>query len=214
MTLLQVENLTKTFGGLTAVSDLDFSVEKGELVGIIGPNGAGKSTIFNLICGEIKPTSGKVSFNNQDITDSSTVQSRRIDYVPGYDLPEGIHQVRVVVSSNYGITATHNWSFELQKPANIEDNTNKPNEFYLAQNYPNPFNPNTKISFNLPEPGIVTVSIFDSNGSLVSMLVNNQFYSAGKHNLHFDGESLASGVYFYNLVSGNKSITKKMLLLR
>jgi branched-chain amino acid transport system ATP-binding protein len=68
MALLEVRGLTKNFGGLAAVSGLDFDVNEGEILGIIGPNGAGKSTVFNLICGSIPPTSGRLTFQGRDIT--------------------------------------------------------------------------------------------------------------------------------------------------
>jgi len=66
--LLETRGLTKYFGGLAAVSALDFSVSRGEIAGLIGPNGAGKSTVFNLITGFLRPTSGNVLFDGQDIT--------------------------------------------------------------------------------------------------------------------------------------------------
>lgn len=66
--LLRVEGLTKRFGGLAAVSGLDTHVESGEIVGLIGPNGAGKTTVFNLLTGAHRPTSGKVVFEDRDIT--------------------------------------------------------------------------------------------------------------------------------------------------
>lgn len=66
--LLEVNNLTKRFGGLSAVCDSSFSVNKGEIFGIIGPNGAGKTTLFNLIAGHFRPTSGTVTFEGKDIT--------------------------------------------------------------------------------------------------------------------------------------------------
>lgn len=66
--LLQTEGLTKSFGGLTAVNQIDTEIEKGKITAIIGPNGAGKSTFFNLISGFHPPTAGKVSFNGTDIT--------------------------------------------------------------------------------------------------------------------------------------------------
>jgi branched-chain amino acid transport system ATP-binding protein len=66
--LLKVRGLTKTFGGLAAVKDLDFDVNEGEILGIIGPNGAGKSTVYNMICGTISPTSGTVTFRDENIT--------------------------------------------------------------------------------------------------------------------------------------------------
>ncbi|WP_348609362.1 ABC transporter ATP-binding protein [Halobaculum rarum] len=65
---LVVENLRKTFGGITAVDDASFSVAEGTLTGLIGPNGAGKSTTFNCITGVHKPTSGQVTFRGTDIT--------------------------------------------------------------------------------------------------------------------------------------------------
>jgi branched-chain amino acid transport system ATP-binding protein len=67
MHLLEVENLTKRFGGITAVSNVTFHVDEGEIVGIIGPNGAGKTTLFNLITGYLKADSGKVKLRGEDI---------------------------------------------------------------------------------------------------------------------------------------------------
>ncbi|MEM2964534.1 MAG: ABC transporter ATP-binding protein [Candidatus Bathyarchaeia archaeon] len=65
--LLQVKNLTKKFGELEAVSNVSFDVEEGECLGIVGPNGAGKTTLFNVISGFMKPTSGIVKFNGENI---------------------------------------------------------------------------------------------------------------------------------------------------
>lgn len=67
-TLLQVQGLTRRFGGLTAVSDVSFSVDRGEIFGIIGPNGAGKTTLFNVIAGHFLPSAGSVVFRGQDIS--------------------------------------------------------------------------------------------------------------------------------------------------
>jgi branched-chain amino acid transport system ATP-binding protein len=68
MALLEVSGLTKSFGGLTAVSELNFQIQAGELLSIIGPNGAGKTTLFNLLAGIYKPTSGTVTFNGINMT--------------------------------------------------------------------------------------------------------------------------------------------------
>ena len=65
--ILRVENLTKEFGGIKAVSNLSFSVDQGEVVGLIGPNGAGKTTAFNLISGAMSPTSGRIEFQSENI---------------------------------------------------------------------------------------------------------------------------------------------------
>jgi branched-chain amino acid transport system ATP-binding protein len=66
--VLKVENLVKVFGGLKAVNGVNFEVAPGELKALIGPNGAGKSTCFNMLMGQLKPTSGKVYLNGENIT--------------------------------------------------------------------------------------------------------------------------------------------------
>ena len=65
--LLQLDQVTIRFGGLTAVNAVDFTVNEGELCGLIGPNGAGKTTVFNLITGVYQPTEGKVTFGQRDL---------------------------------------------------------------------------------------------------------------------------------------------------
>jgi branched-chain amino acid transport system ATP-binding protein len=68
MAFLEVENLTKTFGGLSAVNNVSFKIERDEIVGLIGPNGSGKTTLIRCILGILKPTSGKVILDGKDIT--------------------------------------------------------------------------------------------------------------------------------------------------
>lgn len=66
-TILAVKDLSKRFGGLQAVKDVSFQMQKGEILGLIGPNGAGKTTAFNMIAGYLPPTSGSVRFEGQEI---------------------------------------------------------------------------------------------------------------------------------------------------
>jgi branched-chain amino acid transport system ATP-binding protein len=68
MALLRTEQVTMTFGGLTAVSALDLAIEKDDIVGLIGPNGAGKTTAFNVITGMNRPSEGRVFYDGEDIT--------------------------------------------------------------------------------------------------------------------------------------------------
>ena len=76
--LLVVQGLTRRFGGLLAINDLNFEVREGEVLGLIGPNGAGKSTTFNVISGFYRPTAGRLTFRGEDITGlSTTAVSRR-----------------------------------------------------------------------------------------------------------------------------------------
>lgn len=71
MSLLEVENLVKEFGGLRALDHLSLSVDRGELVGIMGPNGAGKSTFFNCVSGVDSPDNGHITFDGKDVTGES-----------------------------------------------------------------------------------------------------------------------------------------------
>ena len=70
--MLEIEGLTKFFGGLAALSEVDISVKPGEILGLIGPNGAGKTTFFNLVSGVLRPTRGRVIFEGNDITSEKT----------------------------------------------------------------------------------------------------------------------------------------------
>jgi branched-chain amino acid transport system ATP-binding protein len=76
--LLQGEKVTVNFGGLTAVSEVDFYADKGEILGLIGPNGAGKTTLFNLISAAIPVKSGKIMFKDKDITGMKPYQVTRL----------------------------------------------------------------------------------------------------------------------------------------
>ena len=66
--ILQINNISKYFGGLAAVSNCSLNIKKGSITGVIGPNGSGKTTLFNLIAGNLNPNSGHVMFNNEEIT--------------------------------------------------------------------------------------------------------------------------------------------------
>src|SRR5258708_34334346 len=66
--MLAVEGLVKRFGGFTAVSNVSFKVDQGEILGLIGPNGSGKSTIFNMLSGTFPPTSGSMQFDGAEIS--------------------------------------------------------------------------------------------------------------------------------------------------
>jgi len=85
--------------------------------------------------------------------------------------------------------------------------------FVLHQNYPNPFNPATKISYSIPQGGFVSLKIYDILGKEIYTLVNSEM-KAGSHQIEFNGSNLASGVYYYQLRSGNFSETKKLMLLK
>ena len=87
------------------------------------------------------------------------------------------------------------------------------NYFVLSQNYPNPFNPATVISFEIPSRNFVELKIYDLLGREITSLVNEE-KDAGKYSIRFNGNDLASGIYFYKLTAGNYSQTKKLILMK
>ncbi len=91
--------------------------------------------------------------------------------------------------------------------------TTVPEEYGLSQNYPNPFNPATKIRFDMPDAGIVSLRIYDVLGREVAVLVN-EFLSAGTYLVDFDATYLSSGLYYYRIESGGFVQVKKMILMK
>ena len=94
--ILQVEDVTKTFGGLVALSDVTFQVEEGEILGIIGPNGAGKTTLFNAISGVFKIDKGKVSFKGKEITRLPPNQRARLGIARTHQIVKPLNDLTVV----------------------------------------------------------------------------------------------------------------------
>lgn len=86
--MLEISSVSKRFGGLSAVSDVGFTVREGEVVGLIGPNGAGKTTLLNLICGIYKPDSGQIRFDGTTITGLSPHKICHLGISRTYQIPQ------------------------------------------------------------------------------------------------------------------------------
>ncbi|MEJ2718910.1 MAG: ABC transporter ATP-binding protein [Deltaproteobacteria bacterium] len=102
--ILTVNNLYKSFGKVAAVNDLRFEVDRREILGIIGPNGAGKTTLFNLISGEIKPDSGNVVFNGEDVTYAHMYKRCRQGIARTYQIPRPFLNMTVLENLLVGAT--------------------------------------------------------------------------------------------------------------
>jgi len=100
--LLEVQGITKKFGGLTALNDLSFHLEEGEVLGLIGPNGAGKSTAFNIIMGELSSDYGKILFKGEDITKLPTNQRVVKGISRTYQIPRPFKGVPIFESVRIG----------------------------------------------------------------------------------------------------------------
>ena len=94
--MLRVEGLNKQFGGLQAVRDCSFTIEEGTITGLIGPNGAGKTTTFNMIAGELAPTSGRIIYQGEDIAGLPTHQMFHRGIVRTFQIPHEFAKMTVL----------------------------------------------------------------------------------------------------------------------
>jgi len=120
------------------------------------------------------------------------------------------------VSVDYNTTYSTSASFTLTPESITAVNDPQPNiisGFKLSQNYPNPFNPTTIISYQIPSESKVVLKVYNILGGEVATLVNEN-KAAGSYSVQFNGSSLASGVYFYQIKAGNFVDTKKLVLLK
>jgi branched-chain amino acid transport system ATP-binding protein len=120
MHLLEGENVCKNFGGLAAVAEFDFYVDKGEILGLIGPNGAGKTTLFNLISASLKPKPGKITFNGVDLTPLPAFKICRLGIARTFQTVKIFPHVPVVKNVMVGAlfgTGRHVSSSEARKKA-------------------------------------------------------------------------------------------------
>ena len=101
--MLQGFNITKRFGGLVALSGLDFEVEKGAIVGLIGPNGSGKTTLFNLISGFERPEKGRISFRDTEITHLKPYQIARLGIARTFQIVRPLKEMTVIDNVTTGI---------------------------------------------------------------------------------------------------------------
>ncbi len=181
-----------------------------------------------------RSTNGGISFQNVKVSDNN---SKTFSYVWLGDyigITAKNNKVRPVWSASTGYANSNVWTAIVDTfTVGIRNiSSDIPESFSLSQNYPNPFNPATKIKFDVgkfqsfgwvPEPskrlalerqgGIVTLRVFDILGREIETLVNETL-QPGTYEVQFDGSNLTSGVYFYQLVSGNYKETKKLLLLK
>jgi len=114
MPILEVENLSKSFEGLVAVSNVSFTVDEGMIFGLIGPNGSGKTTLFNLITGFLKPDAGKISFQGKEITGVAPYHLCKVGIARTFQLNKPFSSMtaseNVMVGRIYGNEAARNLS--------------------------------------------------------------------------------------------------------
>jgi len=119
MTELSVSRLTKRFGGLVAVSDLSFSVNQHEIMGLIGPNGSGKSTTLNMISGAFKPSDGAINFRNRELQNLPAHKISRMGVSRTFQLVRTLSSMNVVENVMTGAVFGHKrlWGKRAQQSA-------------------------------------------------------------------------------------------------
>ena len=110
MALLDVTNLSISFGGLRAVDDFNMTIEKGELYGLIGPNGAGKTTVFNLLSGVYKPNEGKIKLDGEDITRKNTIEINHAGIARTFQNIRLFKQMSVIDNVKVGLSERFKYS--------------------------------------------------------------------------------------------------------
>lgn len=107
MSLLEVSGLTMKFGSLAANTDVSFSVEEGQIVGLIGPNGSGKTTLFNCVSGVYKPTAGRVSFDGTDVTGMAMYKIARMGLTRTFQVVRPLNDMTVMENVMVGAYLRH-----------------------------------------------------------------------------------------------------------
>ena len=95
-TILQVEGISKHFGGLKALSDVSFELPEGQILGLIGPNGAGKTTLFNGVNGVYPATKGSVAFKGQDVTAAKTYEMAKLGLARTHQIVKPLNELSVI----------------------------------------------------------------------------------------------------------------------
>jgi branched-chain amino acid transport system ATP-binding protein len=117
--MLRVESLKKSFDGFLAVNGAVLKVAAGEVVAVIGPNGAGKTTLFNLITGQLAPTSGAIWFKDENIAGLSPHQVCRKGISRSYQVVNIFHRLTVFENIQVAVLSNHKKTFNILRPAKI-----------------------------------------------------------------------------------------------
>jgi branched-chain amino acid transport system ATP-binding protein len=125
MSYLELKKVTKEFGKLSALEDIDLKVKKGEILGIVGPNGSGKTTLINVISGYYRPTKGEIFFNGKKISGLRPDQIAKLGIIRTFQsnvLYEGTTVVECMLISSYQQYETKNWHSFLETKSWKDDN--------------------------------------------------------------------------------------------
>ncbi len=219
---LPVNNIRPSF-----MSTTPFSFAKNDSLSVeFGVRSKGWKGNANLIFELVEPSSGNVikKIGEYDYTSSATVSiydNKINEIVNGLQNTNAALRVRlagvdyknlVVTNANVMVFSSGKASSPMLLKSFVQLGE-VPHEYQLNQNYPNPFNPTTSISYTMKEKDHVTLIVFDILGKEVARLVDG-IQAEGEHSVNFDGSSLPSGMYIYQLKGSTFNINKKMVLIK
>ena len=201
---------TQSNGGLAVVqAALGVSVDSAATIGL-WVNGDNSNNALELV---LSPGNQTISLGNLNWMGWRIIAK---DIPNAASIGKKIAAVRIRQSDN-GANSGYVYLDDLQLDAFVQTAVRRveinPVTYYLSQNYPNPFNPNTAINFAIPRRELVRLTVFDALGREVANLAD-AVYEQGEYSVSWNAGALSSGIYFYTLIAGEFSATKKLMLLK
>ncbi len=214
--------ITEAFN-ISDKSKFNYSIQYGAIDTLSAIKLLGKTDLIECNVELIDANNGKIlkNLNSAILSSISGLSKEGINYsVNTSGIGNKAVKLRLTINTklnfNYSLIDKYASNSVIRK-ANIKEIeiklTEKINGYNLAQNYPNPFNPSTIIDYQIPNDGKVTIKVFDMLGKEIITLVD-EFKTKGKYSTSFNGEKLASGLYFYEIKSGEFSESRKMVLVK
>lgn len=176
------------------------------------PSGWSSSLCFGELC--FSPEKDSVAttpeFSTPPVAPGDTLKTSLYVYTDQVSIATAYVQIQVGTFNNPEDRVILDFKATTDPTVSVNEN-NLFNTYYLFQNYPNPFNPSTRINYNVGEPGLVQLKIYNVLGVEIAALVN-EYKNSGNHSVDFSGVNFSSGVYFYSLSVNNFTQTRKMIL--
>jgi hypothetical protein len=176
------------------------------------PSGWSSSLCFGDLCfsPDVDSVATTLDFNTPPVAPGDTLKTSIHVYTDFVNVGTAFVQIQVGTFRNPDIRYVLDFTATTDPAVSVNE-SNLINTYNLSQNFPNPFNPSTRISYNVGEPGLVQLKVYNVLGVEVASLVNEQ-QNAGNYTIGFDAAKLSSGVYFYSLSVNNFTQTRKMIL--
>jgi len=176
------------------------------------PSGWSSSLCFGDLCfsPDVDSVATTPDFNTPPVAPGDTLKTSIHVYTDFVNVGTAYVQIQVGTFRNPEDRFVLDFTATTDPAVSVNEN-NLLNTYYLFQNYPNPFNPSTRINYNVGEPGLVQLKVYNVLGVEVASLVN-EFKNSGNHSVDFRAETFSSGVYFYSLSVNNFTQTRKMIL--